>query len=250
MSRGASAPGHATVSRPLAHRFTAPSHDVVTRASPSFPSMRPPSPADPSEPSDSTISSSSDDDNDDEQTISTHGGVRKLPGFLSKRPTLGAENSSSDDDGEDGIPAFLPFSATAGSGSDMAGTITLPGRSGDRERTPMSVITSATASTSAGSVSGSASGSGAEEHHQRMFSYPRRDKASRGDISGLNSSGSHHHQHNRRLSRRSGIGGVDSPNRSSAGPSSPSMGSSFSDLSGMSPLCVCRGLARWLLMAH
>ncbi|TGZ80468.1 hypothetical protein EX30DRAFT_349317 [Ascodesmis nigricans] len=218
MSRGPSSQSH--TSHPLS-RFI-PSQNPSPR----------PHPPSPRSSTDSTISSSS---NDDEQTISTHGGVRKLPGFFTKKrlPSISSSHhyhhpsinnnpynhDSSSSDNDDGVPAFLPFSATTETGSDLTGTITLPRRSGEwqsdrereREREPMSAITSASASV----VSESATGS------------------SGGEAGGGRGAGGtvrqHHHQN-----RRSVLSGVDSPNRSSAGPSSPSMGSSFSDLSDAS----------------
>lgn len=120
--------------------------------------------------------------------------LRKLPAFLKKQ-----NNSSSDDDGGEEEPAFLPFSTGDGSPSTgVSGTVTLRGAR-------------------------RASGAGRKG----------KDSANENEDDATAASPSPRVDPLKRNSKSSWATG--SPRRAvadSAGPSSPSMGSSFSDLSG------------------
>lgn len=182
---------------PAAHRFSA---HIPADPSP-IPSPEHPSSASEDYTESSTASASSDDDDEDDGNQL----VRKLPSFLKK----GVGESSDEDDGDEG-PAFLPFSQgdkpTAG-GDDpgMTGTVTL------RRRTSAASTTKGKEAVRPGSRPGT----------DPSFDFQGTVRA-------------------RRPRNTPTIAPMGSPRRLpadsaglSTGPNSPSMGSSFSDLSGM-----------------
>lgn len=184
----------------------APSALAAHRFSPHIPvePLSIPSPEQPSSASEdytesSTASASSDDEDDGNRL------VRKLPPFLKK-----GVGSSSDEDGEDEEPAFLPFSqadkpTTSGDDPGMTGTVTL------RRRI---------------SAAGTIKGKEAARSGLRPVADPSLEVG--GTIKA------------RRQRNTPTMPPMGSPRRLpvdsaglSTGPNSPSMGSSFSDLSGI-----------------
>lgn len=180
---------------PVSHRF---SNHVPPDPSPSR-SPEHPSSASEDYTESSTASASSDDDDDGGNRL-----FRRLPSFLNKK---GSRESSDEDDGDE-EPAFLPFSPgekpAAGTDDQMTGTVTL------RRRT-----------SGAGTIKGKesvrpSSRTGVDPSSEFQGTVRARRSRIQQPLAPMGSP--------RRLP-------VDSTGLST-GPNSPSMGSSFSDLSG------------------